>query len=80
MKEANTKLEMELKENQELAKSQRYHLQNTREMIANLQETISQLVYLKREAKKLNDEIVAKDCAISGLKKVCYRLLTVESL
>ncbi|XP_013180344.1 PREDICTED: uncharacterized protein LOC106126979 [Papilio xuthus] len=69
LREANTKLELELKEIQELAKSRGYHLQNTREMIENLQQTVSQLVYLKRDAKRLSDEIISKECTISALER-----------
>ncbi|XP_039747053.1 uncharacterized protein LOC120624522 [Pararge aegeria] len=69
LKEVNSKLELELKETRELEKSHRYHLQNSREMIENLQETVSQLVYLKRDVKKIRDEIVSKDINIASLEK-----------
>ncbi|CAK1581762.1 unnamed protein product [Parnassius mnemosyne] len=69
LRDINTKLEMDLKEARELEKSHRYHLQNSREMIGNLQETISQLVYLKRDAKRLKEEIIAKDTAIVTMEK-----------
>lgn len=49
-------------------------------MIANLQETVSQLVYLKRDTKKLNDEIVSKDSVIDTLEKVCFVILFTISL
>lgn len=64
------KLELDLKETRELEKSHRYHLQTSREMIGNLQETVSQLVYLKRDVKKLKDEIVSKDMTIATMEKV----------
>lgn len=70
------KLELELKETRELEKSHRYHLQTSREMIGNLQDTVSQLVYLKREAKKLKDEIVSKDMTITSIEKVSTYLPT----
>ncbi|CAK1545348.1 unnamed protein product [Leptosia nina] len=38
-------------------------------MIANLQETVSQLVYLKRDVKKLKDQIVSKDSVITAMEK-----------
>ncbi|CAG4910750.1 unnamed protein product [Colias eurytheme] len=38
-------------------------------MIANLQETVSQLVYLRRDVKKLKEEIISKDSCISSLEK-----------
>ncbi|KAJ0180633.1 hypothetical protein K1T71_004037 [Dendrolimus kikuchii] len=38
-------------------------------MIANLQETVSQLVYLKRDVKKFKDEIVSKDNIIAALQR-----------
>ncbi|CAH0721781.1 unnamed protein product, partial [Brenthis ino] len=41
-------------------------------MIGNLQETVSQLVYLKRDVKKLKDEIVSKDIAIATMEKLQY--------
>ncbi|KAI5630778.1 caspase recruitment domain-containing protein 11-like [Phthorimaea operculella] len=69
VREINSKLEVELREARELEKSHRYHLQTSREMIGNLQETVSQLVYLKRDVKKLKDEIAAKDLTISSLEK-----------
>ncbi|KAJ2952974.1 hypothetical protein O0L34_g7350 [Tuta absoluta] len=69
VREINTRLEVELREARELEKSHRYHLQTSREMIGNLQETVSQLVYLKRDVKKLKDEMAAKDLFISSLEK-----------
>lgn len=44
-------------------------------MIGNLQETVSQLVYVKRDAKKLHDEILTKDSIILGLEKVLPQLI-----
>lgn len=70
LREVNTKLEVELKEARELEKSHRYHLLSSREMIGNLQDTVSQLVYLKRDMKKLNEDLLAKDSSISLLQKV----------
>ncbi|XP_052737829.1 uncharacterized protein LOC112043760 [Bicyclus anynana] len=69
LKEANSKLELELKETRELEKSNRYHLQTSREMIGNLQDTVSHLVYLKRDAKRINDELVSKDMTIASMQK-----------
>ncbi|CAG4988948.1 unnamed protein product [Parnassius apollo] len=69
LKEINTKLETDIKEARELEKSHRFHLQNSREMIGNLQETISQLVYLKRDVKRLKEEIIAKDTTIVAMEK-----------
>ncbi|XP_063378631.1 lamin-A-like [Cydia fagiglandana] len=69
LRENNVKLELELKESRETEKSHRCHLATSREMIGNLQETVSQLVYLKRDIKKLNDDIVSKDAIILGLEK-----------
>ncbi|XP_063620889.1 lamin-A-like [Cydia splendana] len=69
LRENNVKLELELKESRETEKSHRCHLATSREMIGNLQETVSQLVYLKRDIKKLNDDIVSKDATILGLEK-----------
>ncbi|XP_047512557.1 MAR-binding filament-like protein 1 [Pieris napi] len=69
LKEINTKLLIELKEARELEKSHRYHLMSSREMIANLQETVSQLVYLKRDVKKMKDELVSKDSILDTLEK-----------
>lgn len=66
------KLELELKEARELEKSHRYHLLSSREMIGNLQETVSQLVYLKRNEKKIKDELISRDCTISAMEKVSY--------
>ncbi|CAG9783862.1 unnamed protein product [Diatraea saccharalis] len=65
----NSKLEVEIKEAGELEKSHRYHLQTSREMIENLQETVSQLMYLKRDVKKLKDELAGKDLIISKIEK-----------
>ncbi|XP_050667877.1 uncharacterized protein LOC126967453 [Leptidea sinapis] len=64
LREINIKLESELKETRELEKSHRYQLLTSREMIANLQETVSHLAYLKRDVKKLKEEISSKDSAI----------------
>ncbi|XP_047988960.1 lamin-A-like [Leguminivora glycinivorella] len=69
LRENNVKLELELKESRETEKSHRCHLATSREMIGNLQETVSQLVYLKRDIKKLNDDIASKDAIILGLEK-----------
>ncbi|XP_045532734.1 dynein regulatory complex protein 1-like [Pieris brassicae] len=68
-REINTKLLIELKEARELEKSHRYHLMSSREMIANLQETVSHLVYLKRDVKKIKDELVSKDSILDTLEK-----------
>ncbi|XP_050345746.1 centrosomal protein of 290 kDa-like [Nymphalis io] len=69
LREVNVKLELELKESRELEKSHRYHLQASREMMGNLQETVTQLVYLKRDVKKLKDEIVSKDMTLASMQK-----------
>ena len=39
-------------------------------MIGNLQETVSQLVYLKRDVKKLKEQISLKDTNIADIEKV----------
>ncbi|XP_072944090.1 uncharacterized protein [Epargyreus clarus] len=85
IRDINVKLETELKEARELEKSHRYHLLTSREMISNLQETVSQLVYLKRDVKKLKDEISTKDTALEAMQKEKEGLLqkhneTVEEL
>lgn len=77
LREINTKLEVELKEARELEKSHRYHLLASREMIGNLQESVSQLVYLKRDIKKLSEEVLNKDSSISILQKVSTKLMHV---
>lgn len=64
------KLELELKETRELEKSHRYHLQASREMMENLQETVTQLVHLKRDVKKMKDEIVSKEMTLASMQKV----------
>ncbi|KAJ8725754.1 hypothetical protein PYW08_003937 [Mythimna loreyi] len=69
LREANLKLEVELKEVREMEKSHRYHLLTSREMIGNLQETVSQLVYLKRDVKKLKELISLKDTNIADIEK-----------
>lgn len=69
LREVNSKLETELKEIRELEKSHRYHLVTSREMIANLQETVSQLVYLKRDVKKLKDQISSKHANLLEIEK-----------
>ncbi|XP_053625973.1 uncharacterized protein LOC128683913 isoform X2 [Plodia interpunctella] len=69
LSEINAKLEIELKEARELEKSHRYHLLSCREMIGNLQETVSQLVYLKRDVKKLKDELCSKSAVIVSMEK-----------
>ncbi|CAF4937225.1 unnamed protein product [Pieris macdunnoughi] len=69
LREINTKLLIELKEARELEKSHRYHLMSSREMIANLQETVSHLVYLKRDVKKIKDELISKDSILDTLEK-----------
>ncbi|XP_064071770.1 centrosomal protein of 290 kDa-like [Vanessa tameamea] len=69
LREVNVKLELELKETRELEKSHRYHLQASREMMGNLQETVTQLVYLKRDVKKLKDEIVSKEMTLTSMQK-----------
>ncbi|XP_022112632.2 uncharacterized protein LOC110991560 [Pieris rapae] len=69
LREVNTRLLIELKEARELEKSHRYHLMSSREMIANLQKTVSHLVYLKRDVKKIKDELVSKDSIIDTLEK-----------
>nr|AON96645.1 hypothetical protein [Bicyclus anynana] len=38
-------------------------------MIGNLQDTVSHLVYLKRDAKRINDELVSKDMTIASMQK-----------
>ncbi|XP_045785865.1 kinesin-like protein 1 [Maniola jurtina] len=68
-KELYLKSELELKETRELEKSHHYHLQTSREMIGNLQNTVSHLVYLKRDHKKLKDENVSKDLTIASMEK-----------
>ncbi|KAL0894029.1 hypothetical protein ABMA27_014095 [Loxostege sticticalis] len=69
VREVKVKLEAEVKETRELEKSYRYQLQTSREMIGNLQETVSQLVYLKRDIKKLKEEVSSKDSIINALQK-----------
>ncbi|XP_026758203.2 eukaryotic translation initiation factor 3 subunit A-like [Galleria mellonella] len=69
LRETNLKIELELKEARELEKSHRHHLLASRQMIENLQETVSQLVYLKRDIKKLSDEIALKDATITSMEK-----------
>nr|XP_032513851.1 uncharacterized protein LOC116767574 [Danaus plexippus plexippus] len=64
-----TKMELELKEARELEKSNRYQLQSSRDMIGSLQETVSQLVYLKRDVKKLKYDINSKDITITNINK-----------
>lgn len=73
LKEINSKLENELKELREIEKSHRMHLLSSREMIDNLQETVSQLVYLKRDVKKLKEEAASKDTVIQAIEKVGLR-------
>ncbi|KOB74298.1 Uncharacterized protein OBRU01_09498, partial [Operophtera brumata] len=51
IREINAKLEVELKESRELEKSHRYQLLSAREMIGNLQETVSQLRLEELEEK-----------------------------
>lgn len=70
IREINAKLEVELKEARELEKSHRYHLLSSREMIGNLQETVSQLVHLKRDLKKMKEEIMSRDSTILIMEKV----------
>lgn len=70
----------ELKDARELEKSYRYQLITSREMIANLQETVSQLVYLKRDVKKLKDELVSKDSVIDKFEKVSLKDLVFPLL
>ncbi|XP_047020915.1 caspase recruitment domain-containing protein 11-like [Helicoverpa zea] len=69
LREANSKLELELKEVREMEKCHRYHLLTSREMIGNLQETVSQLVYLKRDVKRLKEQISLKDNNIADIEK-----------
>ncbi|KAF9421853.1 hypothetical protein HW555_002293 [Spodoptera exigua] len=69
LREANSKLEIELKEVREMEKSHRYHLLTSREMIGNLQETVSQLVYLKRDVKKLREQLCVKESNIADVEK-----------
>ncbi|CAB3242445.1 unnamed protein product [Arctia plantaginis] len=69
LREANSRLELELREVRELEKSHRYHLVSSREMIGNLQETVSQLVYLKRDVKRLKDQISSKEAGLIDLEK-----------
>lgn len=70
LREANSRLELELREVRELEKSHRYHLVSSREMIGNLQETVSQLVYLKRDVKRLKDQISSKEAGLIDIEKV----------
>lgn len=72
LREMYTKMELELKEARELEKSNRYQLQSSRDMIGSLQETVSQLVYLKRDVKKLKYDINSKDITIANINKVGY--------
>ncbi|XP_028036835.1 lamin Dm0-like [Bombyx mandarina] len=44
-------------------------------MIGNLQETVSQLVYLKRDVKKLKDEILLREKTINSFEKDKENLL-----
>ncbi|KAH9645889.1 hypothetical protein HF086_010088 [Spodoptera exigua] len=69
LREANSKLEIELKEVREMEKSHRYHILTSREMIGNLQETVSQLVYLKRDVKKLKEQLSVKESNIADVEK-----------
>ncbi|XP_041977470.1 tropomyosin-2-like [Aricia agestis] len=69
LEETKKKLEIELKEAVELEKSHRYHLLTSREMIGNLQDTVTQLLYLKRDVKKLKEEIGSKDITITSMEK-----------
>ncbi|CAH0701704.1 unnamed protein product [Spodoptera exigua] len=70
LREANSKLEIELKEVREMEKSHRYHILTSREMIGNLQETVSQLVYLKRDVKKLKEQLSVKESNIADVEKI----------
>lgn len=70
IREINAKMEVELKETRELEKSHRYHLLSSREMIGNLQETVSQLVHVKRDMKKMRDEIISRESTITTMEKV----------
>lgn len=70
LREINSKLELQLRETRELERSHRYHLTTSREMIGNLQETVSHLVYLKRDIKKVKDEMAAKNAVISAVETV----------
>lgn len=70
LREAKSRLELELREVRELEKSHRYHLVSSREMIGNLQETVSQLVYLKRDVKRLKDQISSKEAGLIDIEKV----------
>lgn len=63
-----------MKETRELEKSHRYRLLTSREMIGNLQETVSQLVYLKRDVKKLKDEILLREKTINSFEKVYFKI------
>lgn len=72
------KLELELKETRELEKSHRYHLQASREMIESLQETVTQLVHLKRDVKKMKDEIVSKEMALASMQKVFIVIVDIN--
>ncbi|KAL4714595.1 hypothetical protein ACJJTC_006641, partial [Scirpophaga incertulas] len=69
LRNTNSRLEDEVKQARELEKSHRYHLQRSREMIENLQETVSHLVYLKRDMNKLKDELSVKDAKIFNIEK-----------
>lgn len=70
LRQTNLKLELELRESRELEKSHRYHLTTSREMIGNLQETVSQLVYLKLDIKKLKDEMAVRNAVITAAETV----------
>lgn len=41
-------------------------------MIESLQETVSQLVHLKRDSKKNKDEMLSRDKIIATLEKVSW--------
>ncbi|XP_075992843.1 uncharacterized protein LOC142987796 [Anticarsia gemmatalis] len=69
LREINSRLELELREVRELEKSHRYHLVMSREMVANLQETVSQLVYLKRDVKKLKEQLSTKETSLVEIEK-----------
>ncbi|CAG9585276.1 unnamed protein product [Danaus chrysippus] len=71
-------MELELKEARELEKSNRSHLQSSRDMIGSLQETVSQLVYLKRDVQKLKYEINSKDITIANINKMNVVVLEYE--
>lgn len=51
-------------------------MQASREMMENLQETVTQLVYLKRDVKKIKDEMVSKEMTLASMQKVVMHCRT----